>query len=251
MEFYKKLSKTEINKQYKVIKSYHERFLKQFDVKLPKLKNSRGAYTKDALALVYLSMGYPNTRPISKTELTKFVRGFYPEVNDVQQARHLGAQKGWWIVAGGRDNIVLSIKTGYYQLHSLQEPYPSFSGHRISNTDNWSEIKKEYGYRCATCGSIENKPNLNWPATKTKIQKAHMDPNKPLVPGNIIPQCQKCNRGDRNRWVYDQKGRVIKLAKASFVTNFDKDVRWKIYEILYKEFNGKYPNKNEKRKISK
>ena len=69
-----------------------------------------------------------------------------------------------------------------------------------------------------------------------------MDPNKPLVAGNIIPQCQKCNRGDRNRWVYDENGRVIKLADASFVRNFDKEVREKIYRILSQEFNGKNPN---------
>ena len=69
-----------------------------------------------------------------------------------------------------------------------------------------------------------------------------MDPNKPLVAGNIIPQCQKCNRGDRNRWVYDNKGRVIKLADANFVINFDKDVKQKIYKILYNEFNEKNPN---------
>ena len=69
-----------------------------------------------------------------------------------------------------------------------------------------------------------------------------MDPNKPLVAGNIIPQCQKCNRADRNRWVYDEKGRVIKLADANFVRNFDKDVREKIYRLLDKEFNGKNPN---------
>ena len=69
-----------------------------------------------------------------------------------------------------------------------------------------------------------------------------MNPNKPLVARNIIPQCQKCNRGDRNRWVYDEKGRVIKLADANFVKNFDKDVKKIIYRILYKEFNGKNPN---------
>lgn len=66
-----------------------------------------------------------------------------------------------------------------------------------------------------------------------------MDLNKPLIAGNIIPQCQKCNRADRNRWVYDEKGRVIKLADANFVKNFDKDVRKKIYKILHKEFRGK------------
>ena len=78
-----------------------------------------------------------------------------------------------------------------------------------------------------------------WPATKTKLQKAHKDPNQSLVAGNIIPQCQKCNRADRNRWVYDDKGRVIKLADANFVKNFDKKVRWKIFKILYQEFNKK------------
>ncbi len=69
-----------------------------------------------------------------------------------------------------------------------------------------------------------------------------MNPNKPLVVGNIIPQCQKCNRGDRNRWVYDEKGRVIKLADANFVKNFDKEVREIIYRILCREFKGKNPN---------
>ena len=42
--------------------------------------------------------------------------------------------------------------------------------------------------------------------------------------------------------VYDEKGRVIKLADANFVKNFDKDVKEKIYRILYQEFNGRNPN---------
>ena len=154
----------------------------------------------------------------------------------------MGAQSGWWIVAGGRDNIILNIKRGSYQLYTLEQPYPLFKkGHRVADTADWEKIKEKYNFRCATCGSQEGKPQFHWPATKTVLQKAHMDPNKPLVAGNIIPQCQKCNRGDRNRWVYDDKGRVIKLADANFVRNFDKKVREKIYRILYKEFNGKNP----------
>ncbi len=68
-----------------------------------------------------------------------------------------------------------------------------------------------------------------------------MNPNKPLVAGNIIPQCQKCNRADRNRWVYDDKGRVIKLAKPSFILNSNEEVLKKVYRILYKKFHGKNP----------
>ncbi|OGH42001.1 MAG: hypothetical protein A3H79_00210, partial [Candidatus Levybacteria bacterium RIFCSPLOWO2_02_FULL_36_8b] len=214
------LNKKSIESIYKTISEFHGKYLKQFGVKLPKLYDSQGNFTKDALVLVYLAYDYPNTRKVSKEELTKFVRSYYPNTNDVQQARHLGAQAGWWIVAGGRDNIVLKIGRGSYQLYTLEQPYPGFKkGHRISETDSWDEIKEKYNFRCATCGSQENKPHLHWPATRTILQKAHMDPNKPLVAGNIIPQCQKCNRGDRNRWVCDDKGRVIKLADANFVRN--------------------------------
>jgi len=103
------------------------------------------------------------------------------------------------------------------------------------------KIKAQYSYRCATCGSREGEPHFHWSGTKTILQKSHKDPNKPLKSGNIIPQCQKCNRADRNRWVYDEKGRVIKLADPMFVKNFNKEVRWKIYGILFKEFKGKNP----------
>ena len=232
----------EIKSQYDLIKQYHEKYLKKSGVKLPKLLDNKSQFTKNALVLVYLSLGYPKTKIVSKTELTQFVRNYFPKVNDVQQARHLGAQDGWWIVAGGRDNIVAELKTGEYQLYTLEQPYPSFKkGHRIIDTGDWDKLKEQYGYRCATCGSREGEPQFNWPATKTKLQKSHKDPNKPLIARNIIPQCQKCNRADRNRWVYDEKGRVIKLANPKFVRNFDKDVRWEIYKILFREFRDKNP----------
>ncbi|PIS12919.1 hypothetical protein COT69_01420, partial [candidate division WWE3 bacterium CG09_land_8_20_14_0_10_39_24] len=110
------LNKKSIESIYKTIRKYHEKYLKQYGVKLPKLHDSQSNFTKDALVLVYLAYDYPNTRKVSKEELTKFVRSYYPNTNDVQQARHLGAQAGWWIVAGGRDNIVIKIERGSYQL---------------------------------------------------------------------------------------------------------------------------------------
>jgi hypothetical protein len=68
-----------------------------------------------------------------------------------------------------------------------------------------------------------------------------MDPNKPLVAGNIIPQCQICNRAYKNYWVFDKKGRVIKLANPKIINRSDKKVQWEVYKILYKEFKGKDP----------
>jgi len=35
---------------------------------------------------------------------------------------------------------------------------------------------------------------------------------------------------------------VVKLADANFVRSFDKEVKEKIYKILYNEFRGTNPN---------
>jgi len=238
----KHLSDNDIEEIYKLIKDLHNKHLEKCGVKLPRLTNSNG-YTKDALILVYLAQDYPDTKKVSKEELTQFIRQYYPNVTDVQQARHLGAQKGWYIDAGGRGNgDVVTLSRGDYQLISLEQPYPSFHGHRIDETENWEELKKQYGYRCATCGSKEGEPNFHWPNTITKLQKSHINPNEPLAPGNIIPQCEKCNRTYRNDWIYDEKGRVIKLANPNVIKRSDKEVRRKVYKILYREFNGVNPN---------
>ena len=103
------LSHDEIQAQYEQIKDYHKQYLAQQGVILPRLTHGK-TYTKDALTLVYLSLDYPNTHVVSKKELTEFIRTFYPEVSDVQQARHLAAQKGWYILSGTRkDNASCSI----------------------------------------------------------------------------------------------------------------------------------------------
>lgn len=227
------LNRPSIQQIYETVESYHQKYLKVLGVKLPKLYDKNKNFTKDALTLVYLAYNYPDTRKVTKTELTNFIRTFYPEVNDVQQARHLGAQKGWWILAGGRDNIVLSLKSGEYQLYTLEQAYPSFKNdHRYTQTEDWEEIKLFYGNRCATCGSQENQPNHHWRETKTKLQQGHMNPKKPLVAGNIIPQCQKCNQADRDRWIYDEKGRVIKIANPNVIKMCDEDVQLAVFQIL-------------------
>lgn len=84
--------------------------------------------------------------------------------------------------------------------------------------------------------------NFHWPSAKTNLQKAHKDPARPLTIKNIIPQCQKCNRADRNKWVYDDKGRVIKLASASVLKTCSESVQKKAYQILYKKYKGQSPN---------
>ena len=253
----KRLSEDEIKRIYEMIRKYHDKYLKQHGVKLPSLTDKQGNYTKDALVLVYLAQGYPNTRKVSKGELTQFIRRYDEEVRDVQQARHLAAQKGWFIVSGERGNRLEGevLKRGEYKLVSLEEPYPGFRRHRAEGAEEaeeeiseeeWEELKKKYGNRCATCGSEEGKPHLHWPNVITKLQKAHMDPYKSLVRGNVIPQCQECNRAYKNNWVYDEKGRVIALANPEVIKRSNIKVKLGVYKILYEEFGGKHPEEVEK-----
>lgn len=240
----RKLSEKTIIKTYKKLEKYYKNYLKRYGVKLPRLKGKKG-FTKDALILVYLAQGYPKTRKVTKVELTEFIREFYPATPDVQAGRHLGAQKGWFIAAGGRDNREVTLQRGEYQLITLKKPYPAFHRHRANITVDWEKLKASYGHRCATCGSKEGEPHLHWPNTITKLQMSHMNPNKPLGTGNIIPQCQKCNRADRNNWEYDGRGRVIKLANPTVIKRSDREIRWEVYKILFAEFKGKNPNEQQ------
>lgn len=238
----KKLSDDKIKEIYERIRMYHDKYLKQYGVKLPKLTDNKGNYTKDALVLVYLAQDYPETKSVSKSELTQFIRIYYPDTADVQQARHLAAQKGWFIASGTRGNRHTKLNYGEYKLLSLEEPYPGFVGQKREEVDvNWEKIKERYGNRCATCGSEEGKPNIHWPYSITQLQKSHKNPKKPLMTGNIIPQCQFCNRAYKNYWIFDDKGRVRKLANPSVILKSPEDVQWEVYKILYEKFKGKNP----------
>ncbi|KAA6405319.1 hypothetical protein [Candidatus Tokpelaia sp.] len=195
-----------------------------------------GQWTRDALVLVKLAEGYPATKPISKTDLTAFINLYYPGANDVQQARHLAAQKGFNILSGTRGNK--EIAANHYQLEEL---YPAFIGDRRAGyAGDFAALKKHYDYCCATCGSKEGQPHRYRRGVTVQLQQGHMDNSKPLAPGNIIPQCQICNRADRDRWIYDKTGRVTGIAATAdglrmvmdFLKRITKEMRAKILAFL-------------------
>lgn len=228
----------EIERTYKLIKELHNEHLAPLGVRLPKLKTNN-QYTKDALTLVFLAQGYPNTKIVDKGSLTSFIRKFHPTTTDVQQARHLGAQKGWYILAGTRGD---NIPKDCYQLLTLEDIYPgSTLGRRKSliSTKSFDKLKEEYGSRCATCGSKEGEPHFHWGKTTTQLQKGHMDPSKPLEAGNIIPQCSVCNQASKNLWVYDEKGRVIAVANEKAIDKCSDELKEKIYLRLQKQLKKK------------
>ena len=213
-------------------------------MRLPKLRRGQ-EYTKDALTLVYLAYHYPDTRIVTKEELTAFIRLYDPNVLDVQQARHLGAQKGWFILSGTRsDNTSVCLHPGEYLLKTLERPYPGFTAERRGaclDDDTWEALKRAYGYRCACCGCQEGAPHRYWKNQIVHLQKGHMDPSKPLTADNTIPQCEICNRPDRNYWVYDKKGRVIKIANPKVIDSASELVQRDIYARLYAKYHGADP----------
>ena len=227
-----------LKQQYELLKKYHKKYLVQYGVKLSALFQN-GKYLKNALILIKLSENYPDTKIYTKEELTTFLRKFYPQVSDMQQARHLAMQDGWYIASGTRGDA--GIPKGCYKLKTLEKPYPAYCIERRKGFQgNFESIKKEYNYRCATCGSEEGKEHLFRKGVIVQIQEGHMNPAKPLQEGNIIPQCQICNRADRNRWVYDKTGRVIAVATTQdgvrivkkFLKAANVEIQTDIFEYL-------------------
>ena len=238
-------SDAEIQRTYDLIAEHHAQYLEELGVKLPQLRKANGDYVLSALTLVYLARGYPDVKTVSKSELTQFMRQYVPEINDVQQARHLAAQAGWYILSGTRkDGVDMGVQPGEYRLISLEKAYPGFNSQRrvdLSSPDYWEQLKAAYGYRCACCGSKEGEPNFNWPDTITVLQKGHMDPTRPLGPGNVIPQCIKCNQPARDFWIFDDKGRVVAVANPQVVDRSSESVQFRIYEKLYRKYGGRDP----------
>lgn len=233
----------DIEKTYQMITKYHDRYLKDKGVVLPGLKQSNGKYLKRGLVLTYLSNNYPDTKEVSKEELTKFIKEFDPNTTDVQDGRHLARQCGWYIDSGKRGDIHANkICNSCYKLRSLERVYPYFEDHRktTASISDWDKLKEAYDMKCAGCGSEEGKSNNINKNVITELQQGHMNPTLPLEAGNVIPQCQECNRPDRDKYIYDYKGRVIDVTEKELMRKIkkikSKEMATNIIEHLSKKF---------------
>ena len=231
-------NKNEIEKLYNIILNEYNSSLEKYNVKMPKLY-SNGNYTLNALVLIYLFSKIGKI--VSKQELTDYLRTMGFDINDVQQARHLAQQSGWYILSGTRGDYEcknLGIKSGEYMLKTIKEPYPSYKNLKRTeslNAGSWDELKKIYNYRCATCGSKEGDANFLYPASTTTLQQGHKDPSKPLTIDNTIPQCPFCNRASRNYFVFDNKGKVEKINDPKFVLRSEKSVQLEMLKLLIED----------------
>ena len=169
------------------------------------------ANSQAALVLIYLVF---HNRNVTKAELTQFVTKVTGRTCiDLQTARHLAAQEGYYIISGRRKDEgydKYKLKSGEYRLITLERPYPLFNCIRRANSvKDWEGLKQEYENKCATCCNEENKPS-RYTNRKVIIHKGHMDPRKELTMENCIPQCEECNQHYKGKYVFDKRGRVIK-----------------------------------------
>lgn len=136
---------------------------------------------------------------LSKSEIGKLINY---QGSDLQDPRHLGKGSGWYVEQDGRGN---------YRLVSTKEPHPSFSAKKRLNelnTSDFTEMKKAYNNRCATCGEKEGTRH-RYEHGKVVLEKGHMNPKLDMSPENIIPQCNYCNKYYGDKYVFDRMGRIV------------------------------------------
>ncbi|PAF53571.1 hypothetical protein BKH42_05155 [Helicobacter sp. 13S00482-2] len=62
------------------------------------------------------------------------------------------------------------------------------------SAEEFEKIKKEHDYRCVTCGSKENEYHFLRHNVMVELRQGRIDVKKGFVIGNVIPQCQICNK---------------------------------------------------------
>lgn len=109
---------------YRELEAAHSRRLARHGVTLPRLEISSGL-TQSAVALVglYSVLG----TPVTKDELTEFVRHYVPGARDLQEGRHLGKQRGWHVLSASRnDSGTSGWPRDSYGLITVETTFPNW-----------------------------------------------------------------------------------------------------------------------------
>lgn len=205
--------------------------LKQYGVAMPIATSLK----KKWLIYLYAFQGIP----VHKNVITQFCHEFSPNCSSDQQVRHLAAD-GWFVLKNGEEYNNIKCPRGYYCLVSIEQPNPHFLVKKDFRKENltisdFEGIKQLYKYTCATCGGKENTEH-RYGFGKISLQKGHRDPNKPLEIGNIIPQCQFCNRDMyKDNFVFDEFGRPTAVNNPTYILRSTKQVKQAMLKLLQDE----------------
>lgn len=189
---------------YETLKRDWQANLRQWGVpELPPLDSS--APNARLLQLIFLRRHLGEA--VEKNAIAHFVQSYLPGASLDQQCRHwkpLG-----WNVQGqkGHDGRGQKLPSGHYCLTSLT-PSPEFMAKRTRElgrfaAQDWESLQNAYGNCCGMCGAKAN-----------TLEQGHMDPRKPLELANTIPLCADCNRWQLDRFVINERGRVVTILPA-------------------------------------
>jgi hypothetical protein len=226
----------ELHECYEVLNKAYEDHLRIKGVQLTKFMRG-GLYTQRSLALIALYLRIGN--PVTKRELTNFVRNYVEGEADVQDGRHLANTQGWYVLSTQRNDAGTETwPKDSYGLMSITDVYPAFSGHREGNleSEEWARLLKKFDNRCSLCGSEEGSSNLRNKSVVTQLQQGHKDPTKPLSPSNCLPQCQECNLPLQQKFIFDDKGRPRAISKADLIFKSPLSIQIEVFKLLKAQF---------------
>lgn len=208
-----------------------ENYLKRHDVRLPK----EGSASRVWIAILMLVHDDDAEAWIHKDDISALTHLVLPHVGSDQQVRHL-KRRGW--------NLESQPHKGTHRLSDPHRPSSEWENDRLRRIalkrGDFDILKQAFSDRCATCGAKEGEPDIRYGSRDAVVlQQGHRDPASAGTMGNIIPQCQFCNRAYRDDFVFDEKGRVAAVASLRPVKQASSSVQRAIYEFLKKKFSNK------------
>lgn len=227
------VNEKELTDAFSEIKADWENHLQNTEIKLPKKQTAKWYQ----LAILKHFEGSAVHKDDISAKIAKITR---KPASD-QQVRHLKTQYGWYILNKDDAHMNKHTPAGCHVLITTKRSNPSSILHRknVLSNDDWQEILKQYGNKCASCGSAIGEYHRFDSSYKiTTLERGHMNPNKPLETGNIIPQCRWCNRVARSDFVFDEQGRPTAIANQRPVARADTEVVDKIWKWLKKKYNN-------------
>ena len=180
-------------------------------------------------------------RAVHKQDVARLIAKLTDTPATDQQIRHLSTQGGWFILnrngAFEMDGVMHRNPPGCHVLITTRATYPNstFGRRQAVSEGDWQTILRKYDNTCASCGAKNGAPHRFDSNRKTVLEKGHMNPNKPLAPGNIIPQCGWCNRTARNDFTFDEQGRPRAVASIRPVKRANEKVKREIKQWLNKQ----------------
>ena len=230
---FQEIDEEEICRINEEIEELYEKNLKQYGITLPSVDSCKRAQ------LIYLY--YFKGKAVCKEAITNFVLSLHPDASGDQQVRHLGLQDGFNLYYNNELFLGEKVKKGYYLLSDLDSPKQAWlikktARSTVLKAKDFNEVKKSFGYRCATCGEKEGDPHRITGHTVV-LQQGHMDPNLPLEIGNILPQCEHCNQNVyKNDFVFSPEGSPSKINNPNYIFRSNDIVQKQMYELLKRKF---------------